>query len=362
MIKNIDNKSRLIFLDCLRIFAFASVLVGHKFYDVLENLSKNEGVHLTLKVIIDVLKTACWGGGAGVIVFFLISGYVITLVLKTEDTQTFLLKRVFRIYPLYIFAVLLESFLGNLLNQSPYPPLSILVPRLLLVGDFFNTPYALSNVEWTLRIEVLFYAIMAVFKALGLMSRPKILILVYCITVILFQFFGPFPSHPGWSHGYVTLFLPFLFVGSCLYLMEIKDITRALALFCMSYIFISYLYLTPFLSPGGKDSHFVIFAFSLFLLVWLIRLNLKSYFLIVSFSELTYSVYLFHNWLWPYLGLLVENYSFIIGYQRLKVLFLLLVICYFLRLTIETFGIFLGKKISGFIQSKRDRTNLNVAK
>jgi hypothetical protein len=61
--KNIDNKSRLIFLDCLRIFAFISVLVGHKFYDVLDNLSKDQSIHLTLKVILDVLKTACWGGG-----------------------------------------------------------------------------------------------------------------------------------------------------------------------------------------------------------------------------------------------------------------------------------------------------------
>jgi peptidoglycan/LPS O-acetylase OafA/YrhL len=308
-------------------------------------LSKNEGVHLTLKLIIDVLKTACWGGGAGVIVFFLISGYIITLVLKTEDTKTFLVKRVFRIYPLYIFAVLLESFLDNLLNQSPYPSLSILVPRLLLVGDFFNTPYALSNVEWTLRIEVLFYVIMAVFKASGLMNQPRKLPLVYCITVILLQFSGPFPSPPGWSHGYVTLFFPFLFMGSCIYLMEIKDISRALAISCMSYIFLSYLYLAPFLSPVGKDSHFAVFAFSLFLVIWLIRLNLKSFFLVVFFSELTYSVYLFHNWLWPYLELLVKNYSLIISYQRLQILFLLLMFCYFLYLTIERYGIFLGKKI-----------------
>ena len=340
-----NNVNRLIFLDCLRIFAFTSVLVGHKFYDVLDNLSKSQSIHLTLKVIIDVLKTACWGGGAGVIVFFLISGYIITLVLKTEDTKTFLIKRAFRIYPLYIFAVLLESVLDHLINQTAYPPLSILLPRLLLVGDFFDTPYALNNVEWTLRIEVLFYVFMAIFKGLGLMNRPKLLPLTYFITVIMLQMIGPFPSAPGWSHGYITLFLPFLFMGSCIYLMEVKDISKVRALSCMSYIFISFLYLSPLLSPVGKDSHFAIFAFAIFLAIWLIRINLKSYFFLALLSELTYSVYLFHNWLWSYLELGVKNYSLIIGYQRLQVLFILLVICYLFQLTIEKFGIFLGKRL-----------------
>ena len=67
---NISNHNRLIFLDVLRIFAFISVLIGHKFYDVLDNLSKNESSHITLRVFFDTLKTACWGGGAGVVVFF----------------------------------------------------------------------------------------------------------------------------------------------------------------------------------------------------------------------------------------------------------------------------------------------------
>jgi peptidoglycan/LPS O-acetylase OafA/YrhL len=349
-------KNRLIFLDLLRIFAFTSVLVGHKFYDVLDNLSKNQEHHLTFKFIFfEIVKTACWGGGAGVVVFFLISGYIITLVLKTEHTKSFLIKRIFRIYPLYIFAVLLEAFLDHLLNQTAYPPLSVLIPRLLLLGDVFGTPYALNGVEWTLRIEVLFYAFMAFFKAVGWMNQPKILPLAYFFVTILLQIIGPLPSPPGWSHGYITLYLPFLFLGSCIYLMEVKAISKLLALICISYIFASYLHFAPIFSPMVKDSHFAIFAFTLFFIIWQVRFHLKSYFLLVFFSEITYSVYLFHNWIWPYLEQVVNNYSLIINYQRLQVLLLLLLICYVFHYTIEIFGIFLGKRIPNilFKSSKR---------
>ena len=112
---------RLEFLDILRIFAFVSVLIGHKFYEVLDGLSKSENVHLTLRFFLDALKTLCWGGGVGVIVFFLISGYIITLVLQTEDVKVFLIKRIFRIYPLYVVAVLMEAIIGHIVNNGNPP-------------------------------------------------------------------------------------------------------------------------------------------------------------------------------------------------------------------------------------------------
>jgi uncharacterized membrane protein len=32
----VKNNERLVFIDVLRVFAFVSVLVGHKFYDALD--------------------------------------------------------------------------------------------------------------------------------------------------------------------------------------------------------------------------------------------------------------------------------------------------------------------------------------
>ena len=356
-IQTLNPNKRLAFLDILRIFAFTSVLVGHKFYDLLDSLSKNESSHITLRLVYDVLKTACWGGGAGVIVFFLISGYIISLVLETENTKIFLIKRIFRIYPLYITAVILEATLGYYISGTPFPSISIWIPRLLLIGDFFGTPYALYGVEWTLRIEVLFYAIMAALHYAKLINNFRFLPAIYLLIVILLQLGKPFPIQQGFGYGYVTLYLPFLFMGSCIYMIEKEKVNKELGLLCIGYIFFSYLYFDSIISPLGKESHFVALACTLFFALWLIRINLKEYFLVTFFSDLTYSIYLFHNWLWSHIQLAIKNFSIFDSHQRLQTLFFLFLICYFFHKIVEKYGILFGSKL--IISSLQNKNNFS---
>lgn len=101
-------EGRIVFLDYMRIFAFISVLIGHKFYIELLESTVNPNIHSTLKFFISLLLPVTAGGGAGVVVFFLTSGYIITHVLSTEKPIEFLIKRAFRIYPLYAFAVIMQ--------------------------------------------------------------------------------------------------------------------------------------------------------------------------------------------------------------------------------------------------------------
>ena len=82
---------RLVFLDYLRIFAFASVFAGHKFSAPVQAAAR-EGVGWQAAAA-RVLWPFIEGGGAGVVVFFLVSGYIITHVLQRERTPEFLLKR-----------------------------------------------------------------------------------------------------------------------------------------------------------------------------------------------------------------------------------------------------------------------------
>ena len=157
------RQKRIVFLDYLRIFAFASVFAGHKFAAPVQEMAQQAG-------LAGALARALWpfieGGGAGVVVFFLVSGYVISEVLQREGAAPFLLRRVFRIYPLYITAALGEWLLVN-------PPAtgSQRLAQWLLAGDFTGAPYALAGVEWTLRLEMLFYAWMALLRLANL-TRP----------------------------------------------------------------------------------------------------------------------------------------------------------------------------------------------
>ncbi len=68
MIKKINN--RLYFLDILRVFAFTSVLVGHKFYAYLINYINDANTHITIKFFLNLLSPLFAYGGAGVVVFF----------------------------------------------------------------------------------------------------------------------------------------------------------------------------------------------------------------------------------------------------------------------------------------------------
>ena len=103
-------------------------------------------------------------GPFGVAVFFLISGLVIPLSLERYNGATFLLARIFRIYPTYLATLCLgigvvwaSTFLWG---KSLYSPVPTLLANALLLNDVFGLP-SIDLVNWTLCIELKFYLLMA---------------------------------------------------------------------------------------------------------------------------------------------------------------------------------------------------------
>jgi peptidoglycan/LPS O-acetylase OafA/YrhL len=94
-------------------------------------------------------------GQAGVGIFFVISGYVMTLCIGQE--LRFMSNRIARIYPSYWAAVLLSALLLPLLGREWHFSLYSLT---LFPASVFNESYAIPY--WTLVYEVVFYAIMYV--------------------------------------------------------------------------------------------------------------------------------------------------------------------------------------------------------
>lgn len=348
---------RIDFLDFMRIFAFISVLVGHKYLPQLSALASDPSNHITIRYIAQGLIPLCAGGAAGVIVFFLISGYIITHVLQKESAIEFVIKRIFRIYPLYVFAVFAEAYVGFIVQGLELPPLSVWIPRLLLVGDFFDTPYALEGVEWTLRIEIVFYLFMAILKSAGLFKRPEALPALFVLCTGVLHLVKPFPEFAGWSNGYLSLYGPFLFVGSLIYLAEHRKANRKYCIVGAIFIFMAFLVLLAKIQPNWKESNYAAFALLLFLAAWGIRGQLTGGPLIRLLSDLTYSVYLFHNWLWFYLMALATKIGFSSTPYSLPVLLSLLIFCYVINRTVEKHGIKLGRYVvTAFLRGERGRT------
>jgi len=339
------NIRRINFLDYVRILAFLSVLVGHKLFAQHSSLLGADN-HATLRFFAGLTIPLTWGGLAGVILFFLTSGYIITHVLQRERTSEFLIRRMFRIYPLFVAAVLLELLLNWGINNVPFPPVSRLLPTLFLIGDFTGTGYSLGGVEWTLRIEIIFYVFMALMRALGVILLPRLVVLVFLICTTLLYFANPFPRLGLWTDGYLNLYIPFLFLGSILYLYEQKMIQGWLFFVALAFIFFLHLKLVPKISPSWKESHAVFYALVIFLLFWCGRERFSKLPIVTFFSELTYSIYLFHNWIWGYLEKIVQSFGVNFISLNIQVLILLTIVCYVSYRVIEKPGIRVGRSIS----------------
>ena len=347
------TKDRIVFLDYMRIFAFISVLVGHKLYDKLEFISQNQSLHITFRYFAEALLPLCYGGAAGVIVFFLTSGYIITHVLQNETTSEFIIKRIFRIYPLYIFAVIVEALLARIIDGVALPGLGTLIPRLLLMGDFFGTPLALTGVEWTLRVEVCFYFYMALLRHFAILQKPKTAVTIFFTTAMVMFLAPQFPVTTEFSHGYLSTYGVFLLVGACFYLYEKNKEIRNLCVFATLSMLALFLFMISKNHPAWMNSNYGIFALVIFGAGWVLRDRMQYGPIIGIASNLTYAIYLFHKWMWDYIQIVVAKIGIVAIPQSLQIFTILVIMCYLLHISVEKYGLELGKKTLKLFRSRK---------
>lgn len=98
-------------LDGLRFIAFALVFLQHGFYSSFKQFENGNIVQKSL------LSSFFLGGGTGVQIFFVLSGFLITYLILQEinsqgslNVKNFYIRRTLRIWPLY-YAVVIFSFL-----------------------------------------------------------------------------------------------------------------------------------------------------------------------------------------------------------------------------------------------------------
>jgi exopolysaccharide production protein ExoZ len=149
------------------------------FYGEGELLYSIHALRLLAALAVIVYHSATWFGdyavmvgAAGVDVFFVISGVVIALSTKPEETVSdFCAKRFIRVMPLYWLAtaaVLILAFSGW--GRVP-PSVDLLHTIFLLPGPGWIPPYFPA---WTLCFEMMFYAVYAIL--LGALRRDVTLI------------------------------------------------------------------------------------------------------------------------------------------------------------------------------------------
>ena len=159
-----------------------------------------------LLVIIDhFFYSASWInlGAVGVGIFFLVSGFVIPISLRSAGSPlTFLKRRCFRLYPVAIFStlgvVLFSYFVRDIYvryDGVPLPPMTFwhFMSTCLQVWDLVDAPL-FRPIFWTLVIEEKFYWLMALsFAANGKSARHQLCLwMIGILSVVLaVSFFLP---------------------------------------------------------------------------------------------------------------------------------------------------------------------------
>ena len=163
----LDRPQRFLALDTMRGVAILMVLFGHFLPD---RIVFGELAHHVTSL-----------GRGGVLLFFLLSGYLIFRNVERQDTTIFLSRRLFKIFPAYSINVALIFLFGLFTAGHENLNLKVLLANLFMVQDIFGQDL-LNGVFWTLLIEIKFYAFIALQYLLlrdrGLLVIPLVFIMV----------------------------------------------------------------------------------------------------------------------------------------------------------------------------------------
>ncbi len=269
------NQNRLSYLDALRGVAVIMVLMVHA-------MQFKEQLHLPSSLL-NILD----GGKFGVQLFFVISSFTIFYTLDNGDNRTipFLIRRFFRIAPLYYVAVIFYTVIGNNYNNGVWA-------NVFFVHGF-SIHYINSIVPggWSIGIEMLFYVLAPVlFKyikntngaliffmitligSFGLIYLVKFLRLDTASEAASYFYFWLPNQLPIFSIGivlYFSIFKPFNNLQSVLFLLmsiALLSVLAQLSLFrvhiVVSILFAGIIWL---LANSGSKFTFLINNFTLFL-------------------------------------------------------------------------------------------------
>ena len=142
-----------------------------------------------------ILQYFKYSGMIGVILFFVISGFIMSYILHIKE-KNFYLKRILRIYPVFMIAVMIIIFLKVLFFgaiKEPYLPYAITLLPLDIMkitsvsGKMLVPPYPLG-IEWSLIFELFFYLIVGIFNN-ALMRKFFIYFNFVWLAIIIYMYF-----------------------------------------------------------------------------------------------------------------------------------------------------------------------------
>jgi peptidoglycan/LPS O-acetylase OafA/YrhL len=127
-------------------------------------------------------------GQYGVFVFFMVSGYIVPASLERRGSiRGFWVSRVFRLYPLYVFGLVMAVLLWKLslggIGKTNYDGETSLLTHVLMLSNVLGTKNAI-NVIWTLSYEMAFYLLLTALFVTGTHKHSSRYAIVFAVAAV----------------------------------------------------------------------------------------------------------------------------------------------------------------------------------
>jgi peptidoglycan/LPS O-acetylase OafA/YrhL len=142
-------------------------------------------------------------GPIAVFAFMLISGMVVTQVAQQQDAATFAVHRIVRIYPLYLFAVIVTAGIGLFGPERFHTTWREFLANLIINAPLLGERYVIG-ITWTLVLEVAFYIAVFGVIAMGLMHRVQQLVAAWVALLIVGLFLPWRLPLLSWEYAFIA--------------------------------------------------------------------------------------------------------------------------------------------------------------
>jgi len=152
-------------------------------------------------------------GQIGVMIFFVLSGFLMSFLYlnKGFEVKTYIVSRLARVLPLFVFVVLLSFFSQQIFINGVFY-------KVLDVNSLISHLFLLSGVSvlWTIPTEIQFYILFIPLCWLFIYNKIYMYTLLFIVFFILYFFNFPNPQYDIDNiliSGYIFRSLPYFFIG-----------------------------------------------------------------------------------------------------------------------------------------------------